>query len=136
MIVNSHATFRWKHGLFAAFDFDQLALFKADLYVTLLDNVETVHQRLGLNHGVEHSLKDLMVRREEEILATDLLSRANSDYPGKSRGTDPASPTAVGRVMVTAPVVCAYRRKIGGRQAGAGGPDNVCSSKRSPYKKG
>src|SRR5271170_887588 len=104
VIVNSHATFRWKHGLFAAFDFDQLALFKADLYVTLLDNVETVHQRLGLNHGVEHSLKDLMVWREEEILATDLLSRANSDYPGKffilSRGRNSSTAEMLFRLLL------------------------------------
>ncbi len=33
VIVNTHATFRWKHGLFSAFDFDQLAAFDADLYV-------------------------------------------------------------------------------------------------------
>jgi adenylate kinase len=24
MIVNTHATFRWRHGLFSAFDFDQI----------------------------------------------------------------------------------------------------------------
>ncbi|HEV8379264.1 MAG TPA: hypothetical protein VGP99_10470, partial [Tepidisphaeraceae bacterium] len=24
VVVNSHATFRWRHGLFAAFDFDQI----------------------------------------------------------------------------------------------------------------
>src|SRR2546421_4427780 len=38
VIVNTHATFRWKHGLFAAFDFDQIKAFKADLYLTLVDN--------------------------------------------------------------------------------------------------
>src|SRR5215813_6867542 len=38
VLVNTHATFRWKHGLFSAFDFDQLAEFDADLYVTLVDN--------------------------------------------------------------------------------------------------
>src|ERR1700744_4112596 len=37
VIVNTHATFRWKHGLFSAFDFDQLAAFTPDLYVTLVD---------------------------------------------------------------------------------------------------
>jgi hypothetical protein len=75
-IVNTHATFRWKHGLFAAFDFDQLALFNADLYVVLVDNIETVHARLLRDHDFEHSLKDLMVWREEEILATEILAKA------------------------------------------------------------
>ncbi len=80
VIINSHATFRWKHGLFAAFDFDQLAQLQPDIYVTLLDNVETVHQRLMRDHNVDHSLKDLMVWREEEILATELMARANSRH--------------------------------------------------------
>ena len=82
VIINSHATFRWKHGLFAAFDFDQLAQLQADIYVTLLDNVESVHQRLLRDHNVDHSLKDLMVWREEEILATELMARANARHPG------------------------------------------------------
>jgi len=34
------------HGLFAAFDFDQIKEFNAELYVTMLDNAESVHQRL------------------------------------------------------------------------------------------
>ena len=46
IIVNTHATFRWKHGLFPAIDFDQLAEFDADMYVCLLDNIDAVHTRL------------------------------------------------------------------------------------------
>src|SRR5688500_17509536 len=46
VVVNTHATFRWRHGLFAAFDFDQIKGFNADTYITLLDNAESVHQRL------------------------------------------------------------------------------------------
>ena len=34
VLVNSHATFRWRHGLFAAFDFDQLKIFNPDIYIT------------------------------------------------------------------------------------------------------
>src|ERR671912_407653 len=40
IIVNTHATFRWRHGLFAAFDYDQIKQFNADLYLTLLDNAD------------------------------------------------------------------------------------------------
>jgi adenylate kinase len=76
VVVNTHATFRWRHGLFSAFDFDQMAAFDADLYVTLVDNIETVHQRMLRDHDLEHSLKDLMVWREEEILATEILARS------------------------------------------------------------
>ena len=76
VVVNTHATFRWKHGLFSAFDFDQLAQFQADIYLTLVDNIETIHQRMLRDHDFEHTLKDLMVWREEEILATELLAMA------------------------------------------------------------
>lgn len=74
VVVNTHATFRWKHGLFAAFDFDQIKAFKADQYVTLLDNVDAVHQRLIRDHDIDHTLKDIMVWREEELLATEILA--------------------------------------------------------------
>ena len=74
VIVNTHATFRWKHGLFAAFDFDQIKALKADLYLTLVDNVDAVHQRLLRDHDIDHTLKDVMVWREEEVLATEILA--------------------------------------------------------------
>jgi len=77
VIVNTHATFRWKHGLFSAFDFDQLAQFGADVYLTLVDNIEAVHERMNRDHDLEHSLKDLMVWREEEMLATEIVARSN-----------------------------------------------------------
>src|SRR3954466_2926371 len=72
LLVNAHATFRWRHGLFAAFDFDQIKSFNADMYISILDNVESVHQRLVRDHEIDHSLKDLMVWREEETLATEI----------------------------------------------------------------
>ena len=37
VLINTHATFRWRHGLFAAFDFDQLKTFNPDIYITMLD---------------------------------------------------------------------------------------------------
>src|SRR5688572_13082212 len=80
IIVNTHATFRWRHGLFSAFDFDQVRALKPDLLVCLVDNIEVVHHRLHQQHEIEMwggaSLKDCMVWREEEILATELLSQA------------------------------------------------------------
>lgn len=76
VIINTHATFRWKHGLFEAYDFDHMKLFGADLYVTLVDNVDAVHERLIRDHDVPHTLKDIMVWREEEILATEILAHA------------------------------------------------------------
>lgn len=75
ILVNTHATFRWNHGLFFAFDHDQMVQFDADLYIVLLDSIDQVHRRLQRDGYVDHTLKDLMVWREEEILATELLSR-------------------------------------------------------------
>ena len=80
VVVNTHATFRWKHGLFAAFDFDQIKAFKANIYLTLLDNVEAVHQRLLRDHDIDHTLKDVMVWREEELLATEILANMLKGY--------------------------------------------------------
>jgi adenylate kinase len=75
VLVNTHATFRWRHGLFSAFDFDQIKAFNADVYLTLVDNVESVHQRLMRDHDIDHTLKDIMVWREEEMLATEILAK-------------------------------------------------------------
>src|SRR5688572_27024166 len=80
ILVNTHATFRWRHGLFAAFDFDQIKAFNADLYLSVLDNVESVHQRLMRDHDIDHSLKDLMVWREEETLATEIIANITKGY--------------------------------------------------------
>ncbi len=76
IIINTHAAFRWKHGLFPAFDHDNMVAFDADLYVTLVDNLDAVHQRLMRDHNTEHTLKDIMVWREEEILATEIMGES------------------------------------------------------------
>ncbi len=102
MIVNTHATFRWRHGLFAAFDIDQLKTFNADIYMTLLDNAESVHQRLMRDHDIDHTLKDIMVWREEEVLATEILAnmtRGHGAYYMISRGRAVPTATTVYRLM-------------------------------------
>jgi len=76
IIVNTHATFRWRHGLFSAFDFDQIRELQPDAFICLVDNIEVVHHRLHQEHEIDATLKDCMVWREEEILATELLSQA------------------------------------------------------------
>jgi len=76
VMVNTHATFRWRHGLFSAFDFDQISKLKPELFICLVDNIEVVHHRLHAEHDIDATLKDCMVWREEEILATELLSQA------------------------------------------------------------
>ena len=76
VVMNTHATFRWRHGLFPAFDFDQLIEFQPDLFICLVDNIEVVHDRLHAEHDIDATLKDCMVWREEEILATELMAQA------------------------------------------------------------
>ncbi|MCC5827818.1 MAG: AAA family ATPase [Phycisphaeraceae bacterium] len=76
VLVNTHATFRWRHGLFSAIDFDQIQLFGPDLLVCLVDNIEMVHHRLHLEHQSDATLKDMMVWREEEVVTTELLAQA------------------------------------------------------------
>lgn len=75
-IVNTHATFRWRHGLFSAFDFDQVEKLQPNMFICLVDNIEMVHHRLHREHDIDATLKDCMVWREEEILATELLAQA------------------------------------------------------------
>ena len=75
LIVNTHATFRWRHGLFPAVDFDQMRQLGTDMYICLIDGVIALHTRLCDEHSMEHSLKDLIVWREEEIIGTEMLCK-------------------------------------------------------------
>jgi adenylate kinase len=75
-LVNTHATFRWRHGLFSAFDFDQILKLQPNMFICLVDNIEVVHHRLHRDHDIDATLKDCMVWREEELLATELLAQA------------------------------------------------------------
>lgn len=80
LIVNTHATFRWKHGLFLAYDHDQMVELDADLYVTLVDNVDALHERLEREHEIRHTLKDILVWREEEMVVTEAMAEAVAGY--------------------------------------------------------
>ncbi|MHC4969940.1 MAG: hypothetical protein ACYTF4_15185, partial [Planctomycetota bacterium] len=47
-----------------------------NMFICLVDNIETVHHRLHAEHDIDATLKDCMVWREEEILATELIAKA------------------------------------------------------------
>ena len=79
VIVNTHATFRWRHGLFPAFDFDQVRELGADMYICLVEGVDALHVRLVSEHPIQHTLKDLLVWREEEILATEMMRNGTDE---------------------------------------------------------
>ncbi|MDX2114970.1 MAG: ATP-binding protein [Planctomycetota bacterium] len=100
VIVNTHATFRWRHGLFSAFDFDQMELLAPDLLICLVDNIEVVHHRLHRDHDIDATLKDCMVWREEEILATELLAQAmHKPFYILSRGRHQVTTAAMFRLV-------------------------------------
>ena len=80
IIVNTHATFRWRHGLFLAYDHVQMEALDADLYVTVVDNVDVLHERLEREHAIAHTLKDILVWREEEIVVTEAMAEAIAGY--------------------------------------------------------
>ncbi len=79
VIVNTHATFRWRHGLFPAFDFYQMRQLKPDLFICMIDGVEPLHLRLMQKHHIRHTLKDLIVWREEEVLATQMMQQGTNE---------------------------------------------------------
>lgn len=79
LIVNTHATFRWRHGLFPAVDFDQMRDLDTDMYICMIDGVSALHGRLIEEHEIEHTLKDLIVWREEEIIGTEMLCKGIDD---------------------------------------------------------
>lgn len=80
LMVNTHATFRWKHGLFHAYDHQQIRELDADLYITLVDNVDAVHERLDREHEIRHTLHDILVWREEEIVVTEAMAESVAGY--------------------------------------------------------
>ncbi|MGQ9649361.1 MAG: AAA family ATPase [Phycisphaerae bacterium] len=110
LLVNTHATFRWRHGLFPAFDHDQMVELDADLYVTLVDNVDAIHERLTREHEVAHTLKDILVWREEEVLATEVMAsmiRGHGRFFVVARGIERDTAEGVYRLMFEP-----YRRKV------------------------
>lgn len=111
ILVNTHATFRWRHGLFYSFDYDQMKALDADVYITLVDNIDRVHWRLNRDGHVDHTLKDLMVWREEEILATELLSqivRGHGRFYIMSRNDSESSVEALVRLLFRPTMKKAY----------------------------
>ena len=102
LVVNTHATFRWRHGLFHAYDYDHMKQLNADLYVTLVDNVDAVHERLIREHDLEHTLKDILVWREEEIVVTEAMSesvRGHGHAYILARGVEEQAAEALYRLM-------------------------------------
>jgi len=111
VLINTHATFRWRHGLFYGFDHDQMTDLDADLYIVVVDNIDRIHYRLVADGHTDHTLKDLMVWREEEILATELLSqivRGHGRFYIFARGLDDGPAHALAHLLAGPPRKKAY----------------------------
>ena len=79
-ILCTHAAFRWQFGLFLAISPEDLAAFKPDTFVTLIDDVDAIKleldkRRQGHPERPLLSLLDILYWREEEIDITQLCAR-------------------------------------------------------------
>ena len=100
--------FRWKHGLFPAYDQDHMEALGADVYVTLVDNVDAIHERLTREHNIRHTLKDILVWREEEMVVTKCLARSIKGHGCSyvfARGTERNTVESLHRLPTTAMVL-------------------------------
>lgn len=66
LIISSHATFRWSHGLFSALDRDMLLELNPDLILNVIENFHQVWSNLARDHTHEHNFMDVLVAREME----------------------------------------------------------------------
>jgi len=75
-IINSHSTFRWSNGLFAGFTNDEITTLRPDICITLIDDVQDIKYSLNLRpvKPEPFTLKDIIVWREEEILAAEFVA--------------------------------------------------------------
>ena len=83
----------------------------ADMYVCLIDGVAAMHLRLLQDHAVEHTLKDLIVWREEEIIGTEMLCKGINEkvsFYCLARGSDAETTEAFYRLVFEPSVKRAY----------------------------
>ena len=75
-LINSHATFRWSNGLFRAFSNEEIQKLQPDLCITIIDNIQNIKLSLSLRNQKPDSftLKDIIVWREEEMLAAEMAA--------------------------------------------------------------
>ena len=75
IIINTHATFRWHQGLFSAFSMDIIQDLKPNIFITFMDDVDRIKLNLLKRKDIpQFTLKDIIIWREEEILATEILA--------------------------------------------------------------
>lgn len=83
LIISSHATFRWSHGLFSALDRDMVLELNPDLILNVIENFHHVWANLKRDHSHEHSFMDVLVAREMETFQAKSIEEYL--FPGSPR---------------------------------------------------
>ena len=83
VVLNSHAVFRWHHGLIPALDVETIRHFKPDLIVCLIDDAQKIRRGLQERGTDFLAFWELFAWREEEIWISKMLADASADISGK-----------------------------------------------------
>ncbi|MHA2224300.1 MAG: AAA family ATPase [Candidatus Hodarchaeales archaeon] len=76
IIINTHATFRWREHLMAGWDFFNLTKLKPDLFITVINVITDIYDTLEANPlwgGMNNRLQ-LGIWQEEEAFTTKLMA--------------------------------------------------------------
>lgn len=76
IIINTHATFRWREHLLAGWDFFYLTKLKPDLFLTIINVINDIYETLEANPlwGGMNDRSTLGIWQEEETFTTKLMA--------------------------------------------------------------
>lgn len=66
-VVNTHAVFRWSHGLFPALDLEWVSKYRPDLVIVLIDDITRIKAGMKARGTDVFKLWELFAWREEEV---------------------------------------------------------------------
>ncbi|NIM95052.1 MAG: AAA family ATPase [Anaerolineales bacterium] len=73
-VTNSHAVFRWHHGLFPAIELELVIQYRPDVVATLIDDIDIIVRRLEERGTPFFELWEILAWREEEVHFTHFIS--------------------------------------------------------------
>jgi len=82
-VINTHAVFRWDHGLIPVIDIDLLIQYKPNLIVCLIDDIVNIQHNLIQKGIFKFNLWELFVWREEEMWLGKFMSKFLYKLTGK-----------------------------------------------------
>ncbi|MHA1756869.1 MAG: AAA family ATPase [Promethearchaeota archaeon] len=83
-LLNTHAVFRWQHGLFPSLDLDFVQKFKPDIIICLIDDIADIKNGL-IKRGTDiFLLWELFAWREEEVWVSKFIAEYLSKILGKN----------------------------------------------------